>query len=198
MNLDGEPLDVIEVRKLVVDAYYQTWCCIPYPGNPDGCPAVYTTKRRIPLEQCPFDAPYLLDFVDLSAYERKDPRCSEVLVLKDGFEPSIWLLVRRFDLEGQRLRMKKKHGDWSDKMCRNSRYWQKRVRRNLKADSNSLKWRIPFPTVMIIRPEAHGVNLFATCRHHGLTLKPNPLEEAYLMYMVARPSKMDNQPFNVV
>ena len=88
-------------------------------------------------------------------------------------EPPYFLVMQELDLEEQELVMKRRHPEWSSRMCRNPRYWQGKLMHNLIAEAKTLAWKVPDP-VILKRPEANGVNLFSTCRLHGIRLERNP------------------------
>lgn len=101
------------------------------------------------------------------------PRCIDQRKDFRDYSTSIkWkAVVVDFDLKDHAMKMKLNHPWWSEKQCRNVLYWQNKVRAELK-------WRcreIAGPNDIILDiPEACGVNLFMTMKHHGIYLKPRP------------------------
>lgn len=133
------------------------WCKLSYPSHPDGCP-MYGTRRS-----CPPQAP----------------------LLEDVAESPFYLVLQEFDLEQQAERMRLRHPEWSVKMCRNSRYWQKGFEKRILAEAQKFLWRFP-QGVILTRPEANGVNLFSTCRLHNIRLERNPRKIVKKMVLVGK------------
>jgi len=93
------PLDYV-----VIDMRARTWCKLPYPDHPKGCPN-YNKK-----EGCPPTSELFTDLVD----------------------PPYLLVGVKFDLEGWANKMKEKHPNWSDRQARCCLYWQGKVRKELR------------------------------------------------------------------
>lgn len=147
----------IELSHIVNGNYVFRWCRLPYDGHPKGCPMFGQRSG------CPPEAPYFTELVD----------------------PPYYLIIKEFDLEAQAERMREHHPDWSEKMCRNSRYWQKGFIKELMAEAQEFLWQ--FPDGMILnRPEANGINLFETCALHGIELERNPQKVVRKMVLVGK------------
>jgi len=89
---------------IVRDLRARTWCKLPYPNHPKGCPN-FNHKKTCPLNALLFDdlvtAPYTLVAV--------------------GFNLASWA-----------NKMKTKHPKWSDRQARCCLYWQGTVRKFLR------------------------------------------------------------------
>lgn len=96
--------------------------------------------------------------------------------------PPFKLIAVRFDLEEHAKKMKEKHPDWSDKKARCLLYWQKGVDKKLKQECE----KIADNNIILYRPEAHGVNLFATCKNIGLVLEKNPKKYVWKMAIIGK------------
>lgn len=136
---------IIPLKRVIFGDYVRQWCKLPYPNHPNGCP-MYDTRFSCP--------PYASKFDEL-------------------VEPPYYLVIQEFDLEAQEKRMKERHPEWSKKMCRNCRYWQNSLMKRIIAEAQAYLWKFP-QGIILKRPEANGVNLFATCRLHGIKLEVNP------------------------
>ena len=96
--LDLIPIDIVyDVR-----ARNGTWCKLPYPNHPKGCPN---------FPHCPSNQPnFLLLEYDYDWYA----------------------VIEEFDLASHAEEMKRKHPSWTERQCRNVLYWQNSVRKRLK------------------------------------------------------------------
>lgn len=146
---------IIPLKRVISGSYVRDWCKLSYPDHPKGCP-MYNTRPS-----CPPQAPLLEDLV----------------------KPPFYLVLQEFDLEQQEKRMKLKHPDWSVKMCRNPRYWQKSFMKQILAEAQQFLWKFP-QGMILVRPEANGVNLFSTCRLHGVRLERNPQKIVKKMVLI--------------
>ena len=99
----------IRLPKVVYDhrARDGTWCKLPYPGHPKGCPN---------FPRCPSQHK---DFLDL---------------YKDYFW---YAVIEIFDLGIHSVSMRLLHPRWTDRQCRNLLYWQNGVRSRLKKKAYS-------------------------------------------------------------
>ncbi len=159
---------MIPLKTIIAHPWFRTWCAIPHKNNPEGC-------RN--CEKCETEYSDFEDFFDFNAYERThDYRI-------DSKSPDIFLIIRPFNLEGWSNAMKKENMYMSYAQTRNSRYWQGGLMGTLRRDCKEFcEEHINYITLEI--PEATGVNLFATCRHHEFTLKKNPKYVVNKMMMV--------------
>lgn len=136
--------------------YVAGWCRLPYPGHPKGCPNF--GKK----EGCP----------------PKAPRYDEVI------DPPYYLVWQQFDLAAQEKRMKERHPEWSTRQARCCLYWQ----RGLMSEIIDEAWAFiytEFPDGKILmNPEGALVDLFATCKKHGIYLERDYLNQQYVYKMV--------------
>lgn len=150
-------LKILELNNIISGDYVFRWCKLPYDGHKSGCP-MYGTRSDCPPEALPFD---------------------------ELVQPPYYLIIHEFDLEGQAECMRDLHPNWSDKQCRNPRYWQKGITKKLMAEAQDLLWTFPNGRILK-RPEANGINLFATCRAHGIRLERNPQKVVRKMVLIGR------------
>lgn len=161
---------IIPLTKVIFGEYVREWCILPYEKyylkngdvrytNPNGCP-MYGTRPT-----CPPEAP-MLDEISCEPY---------------------YLVIQEFDLEAQAKRMKERHKDWSEKQCKCYRYWQRTLHNKLVEEASQHIKNLKILDAFILeRPEANGVNLFSTCRLHGIILKKNPQKIVKKMVMIGR------------
>ena len=146
-------------RTMVIDKRTRSWCRLPYPGHPDGCPN-YGDPGHI---HCPPTVGHVGDFIDIARPH--------------------WFVVLSFNLAAHAAGLKKKHPNWSDRQCRCCLYWQGTVRKQLGIDT--IAFMIDKPgTVSTMIPEAMGVNVFRTCHRHGIMLRKNPQNIVYKVALV--------------
>ena len=110
---------------------------------------------------------------------------SQAAYYEDIVQPPYYLIIREFDLQAQAEAMRERHPTWSEKMCRNPRYWQKGLMKELMAEAQEFLWQFPDGRILI-RPEAHGINLFETCSLYGIELERNPQKVVRKMMMIGR------------
>jgi hypothetical protein len=101
---------MIELTEVVYDrrARNGTWCRLPYPGHPKGCP-------NFPV--CPSKQ---YDFHELLSWTHW------------------YAVIEEFDLLAHALRMKSIHPTWTERQCRNLLYWQGGVKSRLKSKAKAL------------------------------------------------------------
>jgi len=87
------------------------------------------------------------------------------------FNKPFWIVYSEFDLDNHVHRMKQKHPKWSDRQLRCVLYWQNTARKRLKEIAKIAQYETG-AGVVLFYPEAHGVNIYATCQKHGLILDP--------------------------
>lgn len=178
---------IIPLKKIVYGGFFTLWCCIPYGNEKNGCP-MFSIR-----DTCPPKETLLEEKIDLSNYVIECYGINHninIARLKQELEPNTWLILQDFDLDEQEKYMRdvKGHKNWSSKKCKSYRYWQKgfmnkiidearnymlELRKEYNKKLYGQFWRIPV-LELLERPEANGVNLFATCRHHGIILERNP------------------------
>jgi hypothetical protein len=83
-----------------------------------------------------------------------------------------WAVLEEIDMVAQEKRKHEEHPGWSRDMCRNSRYWQKGVRKRLLAKAKkfqaSLRHSIMDGTVLLTIPERHGIDVVLTMAKVGV------------------------------
>ena len=97
-------MKVIKLPDVVYDVHAKdgTWCTLPYPDHPKGCPN---------FPECPRNQP---DFKGLQQFHEW------------------YALTEEFDLATHAEKMKKKHPSWTERQCRNLLYWQGTLRSQLR------------------------------------------------------------------
>ena len=100
-------------------------------------------------------------------------------------EPPYYLVIREFNLEAQEKRMKDRHPEWSRRQARCCLYWQRGFMKRIMQEARQFLWQFPEGRILE-RPEANCVNLFSTCRIHGIKLEPNPQQVVRKMVMVGK------------
>ena len=138
------PYWIIKVKKLYHCKKAPTWCKLPYPGHPKGCP-MYGTR-----DKCPPEAPYITEIMDIT---------------KD-----MYIVFSEFNLENHVEKMRKRHSDWTERQLRNCLYWQGTSRKQLR---ERVKQAIKLlgTTTHTVMPHASGIQVYRTCRHSGLLLE---------------------------
>ena len=136
----------------------RSWCRLPYPGYPEGCP----NFGKKP--ECPPQAPLLKQFINL--------------------ERPHFLAIHCFDLGAFSERMLKDHPDFSEKQARNPRYWQKHVYSMLKLEIGS---KLQGDQIYTLVPEAMGVNVFDTLKEWGIPIIQNPDQIVFKVAVVGTP-----------
>lgn len=134
---------VIEAAKIVVSLKTGEWCLRQYPGHPKGCPN-YNKK-----DGCPPNASFITEIMDL-----KKP---------------VYIAFSEFNLSEHVERMRSKHPTWTDRQLKNVLYWQNTSRSQMRR-ARIARVRNGADLILIC-PEAHGVNVYATCFCSGLRLQ---------------------------
>jgi len=101
---------IIPLETVIIDnrARDGTWCKLPYPGHPKGCPN---------FPKCCESRPHFNDYEeDLKWYA----------------------VVEIFNLKAHADSMKEKHPKWSERQCRNLLYWQNGVRSRLRKKAEAI------------------------------------------------------------
>ena len=135
------PLETVLVDERARDG---TWCTLPYPGHPKGCPN---------YPKCCESRPHFNTFDD---------------------ELHWYAVVFRFDLKAHAIEMKKRprkdKKEWTEAQARCVLYWQEhKVRKPLLEMAN----KICFPLmgdVLLDIPEANGVQVYSTMGANGFPL----------------------------
>lgn len=186
--------DPIALRIISYGPLVCLWCLKSYPRHPDGC-GNYCDKSW-----CPPQAPVFPDMFDVSnyniiegGYSHGDANRMHLLKLKPGEDPTLWLVIEPFNLGEWVRKLRAKTPSMSDAQARIPYLYQDRVRRRLEAKTQSYRWVRSFPMEILMRPEANGVNLFATLRvNSGFQLEKNPMEMVYFISMIGK--KADTNP----
>lgn len=171
------PLSIVSYGPSVTN-----WCCLPYPNHPDGC------GNYLDKDWCPPAAPLFPHGLDISNYDTIRGHNDEMflLKLKNNKEPTMWLFIRKFDLGSFARNLQEKHPSRSDKQARIPYLWHTKIYEKVYAEAQEYRWKVNKPTILLKRPEANGVNLFATCRvNGGPQLEKNPQETVYMMAILA-------------
>lgn len=147
-------LIIQDLKEVDINTNSKEWCRLPYPSHKKGCP-------NYGKEGCP---PNIPDFNDI-------------------VNPPFKLVAVKFDLKEHAKKMKEKHPDWSERKARCVLYWQKKLNKKLREESEKIASEIKNSKI-VHRPEAYGVNLFTTCRKFGLKLKKNPQETVWKMTII--------------
>ena len=171
------PLSIISYGPLVT-----SWCYLEYPNHPDGCPN-YCDKDWCPPKVAEFPAG-----ADVSSYNVIRGHNDEMflLKLKTDMEPTMWLFIRHFNLKAWVKKLRDKHPKMSDAQARIPYLYHDRVYTQIYADAERFRWTLGCPTILLRRPEANGVNLFATSRvNGGPQLEKNPQDDVYFMGILA-------------
>lgn len=170
------PLSIVSYGPLV-----RTWCGLEYPGHPEGC------TNYLEKDWCPEQASEFPVNFDTSHYQLIRGHNDEMFLLrlKKGQVPTMWLFIEEFDLKAFVKGLRKKHDHLSDAQARIPYLWHTKVYNRVYARCQKFRWTIGQPTDLLKRPEANGVNLFATCRANGgPQLEKNPRDTVYMMAMV--------------
>lgn len=148
--------------NLQINMKARSWCKLPYPNHPKGCPNFGRRETCPPLVP-PIDEVFKLDM-------------------------PVWLVAVEFDLATHMDKMRKKHPNWSDRQLRCLLYWQGTVVKELKIVSGKTCQGYP-GTVYTTCPEAMGVNVISTGRKLGLPIQLKPKDTVYKMALVGYPTR---------
>lgn len=173
---------IIDLDKVIYGDYVRNYCFNPYPGHKKGCPNACSVRENNPI---------LHELVDLSSYRKTNDHPSIHIIEYKGLGPKLEMTVYPFDIEAHagemKLRPRKDGKEWTDAQARCVLYWQKhKVDKPLLAMTRSHQWTLPYSSIILERPEAHGVCCFSTMRHHGLILEKNPQKTLYKMMMIGK------------
>lgn len=144
---------MIALEKIYYDPMARgTWCALPYPGHPKGCP-------NLP-KGCISDRPDFRDIAHL--YE--------------------WFaVVEEFDLKAHVAMMKERHPQWTERQCRNPLYWQGAVRAKLREKAefaagqrNHYRHYLKNENLILDIPEVCGIDVFKTMAGVGIALERTP------------------------
>ena len=148
----------------VIDLYVRSYCRLPYPNHPRGCPNF--GKRTI----CPPRAPRFEKLIDMTK--------------------PIYCIYHRFDLKEHTEKMQSRHPDWSDRKLRCCLYWQGTARKQLRLKTES--FLLDHPDYLILTcPEGNGVDVDATVKQIGIELQWPAVDYAYKIAMAGVPLNGD-------
>jgi len=137
------PHGIIKVERVIQSQNTGQWCRIPYPNHPKGCP-------NYGRDGCPPNALHITKVLD--------------------FKQSIYIAYSEFNLQAHMKRMKEKHPHWSERQQRNVLYWQGTSRKQMRQRAKHIQY-LTRADIVLTCPEAHGVNVYATCFVNGLHLE---------------------------
>ncbi len=166
-----------------------TWCKMPYPGHPGGCPNYPgCIARRMDFKTIRGDYQWFAVFerFDLKAHADEMRRKSEE---RRAEAVSTYMIIWNVISEEAVIEKAKETKQripqiWTEPMCRNVYYWQKGVVKKLKSKATAIF--NPFREDILLEiPEANGVNVFSTMSHHGLFLKSRP-DMVYKIMLVGK------------
>ena len=153
--------------KPVIDLSVRQLCYQPYPNHPKGCPNY--GKR----DTCPPQRPTLSNILDLT---------KSIL--------AVWV---SFNLAAYRVRMLKKHPDWSRRQLDCCLYWQGGVDKQLGKEMRYNLARYPLfdnakKLISIYVPEATGVNVTETMKNAGVELEWPPENKVIKVAFIGCPA----------
>ena len=137
------PFGIIEVVQVITSRKTGNWCLRQYPGHVKGCPN-YGRKG------CPPDAVFITEIMDLR-------------------RPT-YIAFSTFNLLAHIKKMQAKHPSWSDRQLRNVLYWQGTSRKQMRQRAKVAQF-LTGGDMVLMCPEAHGVNVYSTCKVSGLQLQ---------------------------
>jgi hypothetical protein len=144
----------------VIERRVRSYCRLPYPGHPRGCPNL--GKRAI----CPPKAPMFDKIIDTSK--------------------PIYCIYYKFDLKSHVEKMRARHPDWSDRKIRCCLYWQGTARKQLKLKCDYFLQ--DYPDYLILTcPEGNGVDIDATVKQIGIELQWPATDYAYKIALAGVP-----------
>lgn len=150
-----------EVKELVIDYRAREWCKLPYPNHPKGCPN-YGRK-----DTCPPTVALIYDVFDLDNY--------------------LWLVVHEFDLASHVRRMLTLHPNWSGRQARCVLYWQPRVNKILREDTQTYSTLANASYTLC--PEAMGVDVIKTANKCGIPVQARPTDTVYKIALIGYPNE---------
>lgn len=137
------PFGIIEAIRIIHSRKTGEWCQIPYHGHPKGCP-------KYGQRGCPPGAPFITELMDL-----KRP---------------VYIAFSEFNLAAHISKKRAKFPRWTERQLRNVLYWQGTSRKQMKQRAK-IAQLYSGGGVVLTCPEAHGVNVYATCLYSGLKLQ---------------------------
>lgn len=145
LTLKHYSLDVTD--KLCIDNRTGSWCQLPYPNHPKGCPN--HGKRNY----CPPQAPDVQDFFNLNKRH--------------------WFLITEFDFASYIEIMQIAHPSWSERCLRCVLYWQNQIRAIQRQQINEFRQIHP-DTLFTQLPEAMHINVLRTLLRLRIDFETKP------------------------
>jgi len=151
--------------KPVVDSKVRELCTRRYPNHPRGCPN-FDKKRG-----CPPSAPLIGRLLDL--------------------ESPVYAVYNVFPLGQHVEKMRGRHPGWTERQLRNCLYWQGTARKSLKAEIEKFEVTRDHggKLVVVMTPEACGVNVTETMKQVGIELEWPPVQYALQIALVGLSSR---------
>ncbi len=137
------PFGIIKAIKIITSRKTGDWCLYAYPGHPKGCPN-YGRKS------CPPDALFITKIMDLRR--------------------PVYIAFSEFNLFAHISKMRAKFPKWTERQLRNVLYWQGTSRKQMR-ERAKIAQLYSGGSVVLTCPEAHGVNVYATCFSSGLKIE---------------------------
>lgn len=151
--------------RAVCDSKFMDLCTLPYPNHSKGCPNV--GKKSY----CP----------------------PKVKYFPEVYEEQVYIVAVGLNFKAYREMRKGQHPSWTERQQRNPLYWQGYLRKKLKDYAKEMLVRMADKkSIIIINPEAMGVNLTETCRRCGLKLEWPPNNFVYKMFLIGREKDAKN------
>ncbi|TET67567.1 MAG: hypothetical protein E3J56_12655 [Candidatus Aminicenantes bacterium] len=97
------------------------------------------------------------------------PDALPIIEVMDLRKP-IFIAFSEFDLSSHIQRMRKRHPEWSERQLRNVLYWQGTSRKEMRHWAR-IAQSYGCGDLVLTCPEAHGVNVYATCFCSGLKIQ---------------------------
>lgn len=143
----------------VINYTVRDLCKKEYHNHSKGCPN-WNKKSG-----CPPQAKKIVDIIDLNN--------------------SVFAIWNRFNIGEHISNMQIKHPEWTEYQLRCCLYWQGRARKNLKGCIEEFKyWYKGY--VILICPEANGVNVTATMQQIGIKLEWPPVRYSYQIVLAGK------------
>lgn len=133
------PFGIIKAVRVCHTRKTGNWCLYPYPGHHKGCP-------NYGREGCPPNAPFITEIMDLRR--------------------PVYIAFSEFNLSAHIFKMRLKHPKWSERQLRNVLYWQGTSRKQMRQRAKVAQF-YGGGDIILTCPEAHGVNVYATCFYSG-------------------------------
>jgi len=145
--------------KIIYGPYVEMWCQMKYPGHPNGCDNYLKNPDCPPLTK-----PYFH------------------LIL-----PPYYFGVHKFNIRQWIEDMQEKHPRMSEPQCRIPYLWQSRQDKILEEGMEEFAKDVGLSGFKILtRPEKYYVNIFSTCRLHGIDIECDPKDEVTLVGMMGK------------